>query len=115
MRYHPDRNPAPEAATIMARINQAYAILSGASRRCKYDRQQRMSCSSDFALPILSAARDTVLRQRWTVLIDDGSQVLLEESSRRVRVTFVERLTTEKLRKLSRQYTEFGVVLAVEV
>jgi curved DNA-binding protein CbpA len=115
MQYHPDRNPAPEAATLMARINEAYAVLSDASRRRKYDRRQRLSCANDLALPIIAAAREALLRQRWTVLHDDGATLRLEESARRVHVTFVDRLTNEKLRTLGRHYTEFGVVLAVEV
>src|SRR5205823_1067831 len=46
---------------------------------------------------------------------DEGSHLVLEKSSRRVRISFVDRLTDEKLRKLGRHYAEFGVVLAVEV
>src|SRR5215471_6955546 len=115
LQFHPDRNPAPEAASVMARINEAYAVLGDLTRRRKYDRQQRMSCSSDLALPIVAAARAALLKQRWTVLHDDGGSLLLEESSRRVRVTFLDRLTNDKLRKLGRHYTEFGVVLAVDV
>ncbi len=115
MRYHPDRNPVPEAAATMSRINEAYAVLSEPSRRRKYDQQQRLSCSGDLSFPILAAARDSILRHRWTVLQDNGSSVLLEQGSHRVRVSFIDRLTNEKLRKLGRQYTGFAVVLAVEV
>ena len=115
MKYHPDRNTAPEAAAAMARINEAYAVLSDPIRRRKYDRQQRISCSNDLALPIVAAARDAILKQRWTVLHDEGSNLLLEKQSRRVRITFMDRLTNAKLRMLGRHYTEFGVVLAVEV
>lgn len=115
MQYHPDRNPATGAQATMARINEAYAVLSDISKRRHYDRRQRLSCSNDLALPIVAAARDALLRQRWTLLHDDGSQLLLEESSRRVRVIFMDRLSNEKLRKLGHYYSEFGVVLAVEV
>jgi curved DNA-binding protein CbpA len=115
MQYHPDRNPAPEAASIMAQINEAYSVLSDPARRRKYDKRQRMSCENDLALPIVAAARAALLRQRWTVLHDDGSQLILEDASRRVRVNFIDRLTDDKLRKLSRQCTEFTVVLAVEM
>src|SRR5580700_10772348 len=115
MRHHPDRNSRPEAAATMARINEAYAVLGEPARRRKYDQQQRLSCASDLALPIVAAARETVLRQRWTVLQDDGSNLLLEQGSRRVRVCFVDRLTNDALRKLGRQCTGFAVVLAVEV
>ena len=115
MKYHPDRNPVPEAAAIMAHLNEAYAVLSEPARRRKYDQQHRMSCSGDLSFPILAAARDAILRHRWTILQDDGTSVLLEHSGKRVRVSFVEQLTNEKLRKLGRQYTGFAVVLAVEV
>lgn len=36
--YHPDINKAPDAATHMAAINEAYAILSDPGRRATYDR-----------------------------------------------------------------------------
>jgi curved DNA-binding protein CbpA len=115
MRYHPDRNSAPGAAAMMAQINEAYAVLSEPSRRRTYDKGQRLNCRNDLALPIVAAARDAILRQRWTVLHDEGSSLLLEQSTRRVRIHFVDRLTIEALRKLSRQYTGFAVVLAVEM
>jgi curved DNA-binding protein CbpA len=115
MRYHPDRNSGSEAPSMMARINEAYAVLSEPSRRRKYDREQRLSCSSDLALPIISAARDAILKQRWTVLRDDGSDLLLEQGARRLRVSLVDRLTENKLRRLARQSTGFTVVLAVEI
>jgi len=115
LQYHPDRNPAPEAAAIMARINEAYAVLSEPARRRKYDRQQRLSCRSNFALPIIAAARDAILKQRWTVLQDDGSSILLEQGSRRVRIHLMDTLTNDKLRKLGRWQTGFAVVLAAEI
>jgi curved DNA-binding protein CbpA len=115
MRYHPDRNTAADAATAMARINEAYAVLSEPARRRRYDQGQRLSCKNDLALPIVAAARDAILRQRWTVLRDDGASLLLEQSARRVHIYFMDRLTIEKLRKLTRQCTDFAVVLTVEV
>jgi DnaJ-class molecular chaperone len=36
-RYHPDRDPSPEAARKMAEINEAYATLRDAEKRKKYD------------------------------------------------------------------------------
>ena len=38
--YHPDRNPTPEATATMARINEAYAILSDPEKRAAYDRSR---------------------------------------------------------------------------
>ncbi len=37
--YHPDRNHAKEAASLMAEINHAYEILKNGERRKKYDRE----------------------------------------------------------------------------
>src|ERR1051326_5262653 len=76
LRHHPDRNPSPDAAITMARINEAYAVLCEPVRRRSYDQKQRLDCASDLALPIVAAARDAVLRQRWTILQDDGSTLL---------------------------------------
>jgi curved DNA-binding protein CbpA len=115
LRFHPDRNGSPEASRMMVHINEAYSVLGDPVRRRKYDREQRLSCTSNVALPILAAARQAVLSHRWTVLHDEGSQLLLEQGSHRVRVSFVERLTNELLRKFGRQYTGFAVILAVDV
>ena len=38
--YHPDRNPTPEATATMARLNEAYAILSAPEKRATYDRSR---------------------------------------------------------------------------
>jgi curved DNA-binding protein CbpA len=115
LRYHPDRNGSPEASCMMVRINEAYSVLGDPVRRRRYDKEQRLSCTSNVALPILAAARQAVLSHRWTVLHDEGSHLLLEQGSRRVRVSFVERLSNDQLRKFGRQYTGFAVILAVEV
>ncbi|CAJ3302882.1 Heat shock protein DnaJ-like protein [Burkholderia pseudomallei] len=37
-KWHPDRNPSPEAGALMQVINDAYAVLSDPSRRADYDR-----------------------------------------------------------------------------
>jgi molecular chaperone DnaJ len=37
MKYHPDRNPAPNAAEKFKEISKAYAILSDPKKRAKYD------------------------------------------------------------------------------
>ena len=41
-KYHPDRNPSPEASGRMVRINRAYAVLSDPAKRAEYD-GRRMS------------------------------------------------------------------------
>lgn len=38
MKYHPDRNPDPQATEKMKEINEAFAILSDPAKREKYDR-----------------------------------------------------------------------------
>lgn len=37
-KYHPDVNPAPEAAELMGQIVEAYELLSDPDRRAAYDR-----------------------------------------------------------------------------
>lgn len=37
-KYHPDRNPDPDALHIIKRVNQAWDVLSNPERRAKYDR-----------------------------------------------------------------------------
>ncbi len=115
LQFHPDRNPAPEAVSAMTRINEAYSVLGEPNRRRNYDRRERVSCKNDLALPIVAAAREAILRQRWTVIRDEGSTLILENERRRVRISFTDRLTNDALRKLSRHCTEFSVVLAVEI
>ena len=40
-KYHPDVNPAPEAAQLMAQIVAAYELLGDPGRRAAYDRSLR--------------------------------------------------------------------------
>jgi hypothetical protein len=37
-KYHPDRNPAPDAVDLMTRINQAWDVLRDPERRATHDR-----------------------------------------------------------------------------
>ena len=115
LRYHPDRNPLPDAAIVMARINEAYSVLGEPVRRRAYDRRRRLSCESDVSLPILTAARDTLLRQRWAVLEDHVTSLLLEKERRQVRVHLVDVLNNDQLRSFGRRSPEFAVVLAVDI
>ena len=36
-KWHPDRNPSPEAHSMMAQINEAWEVLGDAERRAEYD------------------------------------------------------------------------------
>jgi DnaJ-class molecular chaperone len=38
-RYHPDKNPSPDAQRIMRIINEAYTVLGDPDRRMAYDRE----------------------------------------------------------------------------
>ena len=115
LQYHPDRNSAPNAAEIMSRLNEAYSVLSEPARRRQYDSRHRMLAANDLALPILVAAHQALLRQKWTVLQDEGATLVLEEMPRRIQIRFMEIVSNEKLRKLARLSVEFTVVLAVQV
>jgi hypothetical protein len=42
-RYHPDRNPGPEAERVMRLLNEAYAMLGDPERRAAYDRELAVS------------------------------------------------------------------------
>ncbi|HEV2472223.1 MAG TPA: DnaJ domain-containing protein, partial [Chthonomonadales bacterium] len=42
LRYHPDRNPSPDAALKIKAINQAYHILGDTDRRAMYDAERSL-------------------------------------------------------------------------
>ena len=42
MRYHPDKNPSPDAKPIFQKITEAYSILSDDKKRLKYDKSGDM-------------------------------------------------------------------------
>lgn len=115
MRYHPDRNPTPDAASTMVVINEAYSVLSDPSRRSRYDQEQAKGGSFDIAGPVLRAAFDALLKQGWIVAENGESHLVLEQGTRAVRVSFVPRLDNTSLRKIGRQFAGFSVVLAVEI
>jgi curved DNA-binding protein CbpA len=116
MRYHPDRNSAPDAAHLMTAINDAYSVLSNPLHRCKYDQQRRAATNGNvITAPVLRAAREALLRQGWSVTDDDGANLTLEKDTRRVRICFVDRLTNARLRTITRGFAGLSVVLAVEI
>jgi DnaJ-class molecular chaperone len=53
-RYHPDKNPSPDAATRFREVQEAYEVLSDAARRKAYDEYRQRSLIED-PLPV---ARD---------------------------------------------------------
>src|SRR5436190_2743619 len=77
MRYHPDRNPAPDAAAKMAAINEAYEILQNPLQRQGAQAPiAKPIQAEELTVSILSAARAVILRNGWTVTHEENSLVL---------------------------------------
>ena len=80
-RFHPDRNPDPEAATRMIQINEAYSWLSDPARRSAYDREFVAAEPPELQTAVLDAAREQLRTAggRWCdtgvgdPIIDTGS------------------------------------------
>ena len=115
MQYHPDRNPTGDAACKMAAINEAYSVLIEPVRRRHYDEERTKIRRFPMAGPILRAASDSLMKQGWIVSQNDGVNMVLEQGMRAVRVSLVEHLDNNSLRKIGRQFTGFSIVLAVEI
>ena len=115
MRYHPDRNSTPDAGSMMAALNEAYAVLSDPARRREYDRERVTVGPTDVAGPILRAAYETLLKQGWVVAESDDCTLVLEHGLRAVRVSFAARVDNALLKKVARQFAGFSVVMAVEI
>ena len=116
MRYHPDRNPSPDAAAKMADINEAYEVLQNPLQRGISDSPvSNATAAGDLTLSILSAARAVILRNGWTVIHEENSVVVFEAGNPRVRIVLTDRLTKDSLPRLQRQFREFVAVLAVHI
>ena len=115
MQYHPDRNPTGDAASKMAALNEAYSVLIEPVRRRHYDEERTKVPALSIAGPILRAAVDALMKQGWIVSQNDGVNMVLEQGMRAVRVSLVERLDNNSLRKICRQFAGFSIVLAVEI
>jgi curved DNA-binding protein CbpA len=116
LRYHPDRNPAPEAAARMRAINEAWEVLGDGRRRREYDALLNTPVlQPEFAASILLAARDMLLRSGWRVLEENAKSLVLENARQKVRVIFLERVDNASLTGLARQFSEFCVVLSLRV
>ena len=116
MRYHPDRNASPEAASKMTAINEAWEVLGDPHRRRDYDAEtSRPAANADISSAILLAAREQVLRGGWRVIEDGGRTLLLEHARQKVRITLVEYVDNAALLRMSRQYPELCIALAIHV
>jgi hypothetical protein len=58
LQYHPDRNPDPEAHKKMAKINQAYQVLSNPSLRAIYDDSPE-ECPNCWACEVVEIVGET--------------------------------------------------------
>src|SRR4051812_925083 len=116
MRYHPDRNPAPDAAAKMADINEAYEILQNPLQRRNAEAPIAKPIPADeLTFSILSAARAVILRNGWTVTHEENRVVIFETGNPRVRIAVTDRLTNDSLLRISRQFGEIVAVLAVQI
>ena len=48
LKYHPDRNPSPEASDKIREVNDAYGVLSDPIKRKQYDLQEKMGTGNMF-------------------------------------------------------------------
>jgi hypothetical protein len=116
MRYHPDRNPAPDAAAKMADINEAYEMLQNPIQRGIAEAPiSKVNPTDDLTHSILSAARAVILRNGWTVSHEENSLVLFETGTPRVRIALTDRLRKDSVLRISREFPEIVAVLAVQI
>jgi hypothetical protein len=116
MRYHPDRNPAPDAAAKMADINEAYEMLQNPIQRGVAEAPiSKVHPTDDLTHSILSAARAVILRNGWTVSHEENSLVLFETGTPRVRIALTDRLRKDSVLRISREFPEIVAVLAVQI
>jgi curved DNA-binding protein CbpA len=116
LRYHPDRNAAPEAATRMSAINEAWKVLGDPQRRRDYDAAlAKPAMNPEFAAAILLAARDVLLRTGWRVTEDNGRTIVLENARQKIRVILLNRVDNGILLGIAQQFEEFCVALSLNV
>ena len=116
MRYHPDRNPAPDAAAKMADINEAYEILQNPIQRGSVEPPIPYSIpADDLILSILGAAKAVILRNGWTVTHEENNLVVFEAGTPRVRILLTHRLAKDSLPRISHQFRDIAAVLAVQI
>lgn len=115
LRYHPDRNPAPDAAARMSAINEAYEVLRNSAACTEAKLPAVKTQPDDFMFSIRSAARAVILRNGWTAIHDDGRIEVFETGKERIRVALADRLTNDSLLRIARQHRDLAVILAVQI
>jgi hypothetical protein len=116
LRFHPDRNSAPDAAARMREINEAWEVLGDTTRRREYDALlAKPNLHPELVAAIHLAARDILLRGGWRVLEDHIRTIVLENARQKVRVVFLDRVDNAILLGVARQSAEFCVALSIKV
>jgi curved DNA-binding protein CbpA len=76
-RWHPDRDPRPEATAKFLAAQRAYEVLSDPKKRLEYDRETANSLTDLLLLPL------PFLRKQAGRLIRGGEAVLADLAERR--------------------------------
>ena len=76
-RWHPDRDPSPEAAARFLAAQRAYQVLSDPKRRLEYDRETANSLTDLLLIPL------PFLRKQAGRLLRGGEAVLADLAERR--------------------------------
>ena len=117
MKYHPDRNPSPDAAAQMAAINEAYEVLQNPLQRGSMETPPVASAvhNDNLTSSILGAARGVILRNGWTLAHEENRYLLFETGTPRIRILLTDRLTRDGVSQISRQFPEISAILAVHI
>jgi curved DNA-binding protein CbpA len=76
-RWHPDRDPSPEAAARFLAAQQAYQVLTDQKKRLEYDRETANGLADLLLIPL------PFLRKQAARLIRGGNAVLADLADRR--------------------------------
>jgi len=76
-RWHPDRDPSPDAAARFLAAQRAYHVLSDQKKRLEYDRETANSITDLLLIPL------PFLRKQAVRLIRGGNAVLADIAERR--------------------------------
>ena len=76
-RWHPDRNPGPEAAGKFLAAQRAFEVLSDPRRRAEYDRQTADGWGDLILIPL------PYLKKTFERLVRGGNAVLADLAARR--------------------------------